>query len=126
MKVRDLEPQVVWNNFEDLNAVPRPSKKEERVIAFIKSYGEKLELDTYVDHVGNVIIKKPATSGMEDRKTVILQAHLDMVHQKNSDTNFDFSSQGINSFVEGEWVKAEGTTLGADNGMGVAEIMSVL
>lgn len=126
MKVRDLEPQVVWNNFEDLNAVPRPSKKEERVIAFIKSYGEKLELDTYVDHVGNVIIKKPATSGMEDRKTVILQAHLDMVHQKNSDTNFDFSSQGINSFVEGEWVKAEGTTLGADNGMGVAAIMSVL
>ena len=126
MNVRELEPQVVWNHFEDLNAVPRPSKKEERVIAFIKAFGENLGLDTYVDATGNVIIKKPASPGMEDRKTVIMQAHLDMVHQKNADTNFDFSSQGIISYVEGEWVKAQGTTLGADNGMGVAAIMSVL
>lgn len=81
-EVRNLEPKSVWNHFEDLNAVPRPSKKEERVIAFAKSFGESLGFDTYVDKVGNVIIRKPATPGMEDRQTIILQAHLDMVHQK--------------------------------------------
>jgi dipeptidase D len=90
MNVRDLSPKEVWNFFEDLNAVPRPSKKEERVIEFVKVFGEDLNLPTYVDPAGNVIIKKPATSGMEDRKTVILQSHLDMVHQKNAETNFDF------------------------------------
>ncbi len=125
-EIRNLEPKAVWNHFEDLNAVPRPSKKEERVIAFAKNVGESLGLDTYVDAVGNVIIKKPASAGMEDRKTVILQAHLDMVHQKNADTNFDFDSQGIQSYIDGDWVKARGTTLGADNGMGVAAIMTVL
>ncbi len=90
MNVRDLSPSPVWNNFENLNAVPRPSKKEEKVIQFIKNFGENLSLETYVDKAGNVIIKKPATKGMESKKTVILQSHLDMVHQKNSDTNFDF------------------------------------
>lgn len=125
-EVRNLEPKSVWNHFEDLNAVPRPSKKEERVIEFAKNFGESLKLDTYVDPVGNVIIKKPASAGMEDRKTVILQAHLDMVHQKNADTEFDFDTQGIQSYIEGEWVKAKGTTLGADNGMGVAAIMALL
>ncbi|MCB9196910.1 MAG: aminoacyl-histidine dipeptidase [Flavobacteriales bacterium] len=126
MSVRNLEPLVIWNHFEDLNAVPRPSKKEERVIAFMKAFGENLGLDTYVDHVGNVIIKKPATSGMEDRQTVILQSHLDMVHQKNADTDFDFDTMGIQSYIDGEWVKAKGTTLGADNGMGAAAAMSIL
>lgn len=126
MNVRDLEPKAVWNHFEDLNAVPRASKKEEQVIAFAKKFGEDLGLPTYVDHVGNVIIKKPATPGMEDRKTVILQSHLDMVHQKNADTDFDFATQGIQSYIDGEWVKAKGTTLGADNGMGVAAIMTLL
>jgi dipeptidase D len=125
-ETRDLEPQSVWNHFEDLNAVPRPSKKEERVIEFARSFGESLALDTYVDPVGNVIIKKPASAGMEDRKTVILQAHLDMVHQKNAETEFDFDTQGIQSYIDGEWVKARGTTLGADNGMGVAAIMAVM
>ena len=95
MKVRELSPKEVWNNFEDLNAVPRPSKKEERVINFIKCFGLAHELSTYVDASGNVIIKKPASKGMENRKTVILQSHLDMVHQKNADTIFDFNTQGI-------------------------------
>lgn len=125
-EIRNLEPKTVWNNFADLNAVPRPSKKEERVIAFMVEFGKKLNLETIVDPVGNVIIKKPATSGMENKKTVVMQSHLDMVHQKNSDTLFDFDSQGIEMYVDGDWVTAKGTTLGADNGLGVAAIMSVL
>lgn len=126
MTVRELEPKALWNKFADLNAVPRPSKKEERVITFMKSFGENLGLETFVDSVGNVIIKKPATKGMEDRATVVMQSHLDMVHQKNNDTNFDFDKQGIEMRIEGDWVKAKGTTLGADNGLGVATIMAIL
>ncbi len=121
-----LEPKPIWENFSALNDVPRPSKKEERVIEFIKNFGENLGLETFVDPTGNVVIKKPATQGKEDRPTVILQSHLDMVHQKNADTVFDFDNQGIRSFIDGEWVTAEGTTLGADNGIGVASIMSLL
>ena len=124
--IRQLEPSTVWNHFCDLNAVPRPSKKEERVIEFIKSFGESLNLDTSVDHAGNVIIRKPATAGKEQSKTVVLQSHLDMVHQKNADTEFDFDSQGIQMRIEDDWVKANGTTLGADNGLGVAASMAVL
>ena len=124
--IRQLAPQAMWNNFADLNAVPRPSKKEEKVIQFIKSFGENLGLPTYVDEVGNVIIKKPATQGMEDRVTIVLQSHLDMVHQKNVDTIFDFDTQGIEMWVDGDWVRAKGTTLGADNGIGVASIMTLL
>ncbi|MBA6155290.1 aminoacyl-histidine dipeptidase [Tenacibaculum sp. S7007] len=124
--IKNLEPKAVWKNFADLNAVPRPSKKEERVIQFMVDFGKNLNLETIVDNVGNVIIRKPASSGMEDRKTVVMQSHLDMVHQKNSDTVFDFDTEGIKMFVDGDWVKAEGTTLGADNGLGVASIMGVL
>ena len=124
--IRKLEPSVVWNNFCDLNAVPRPSKKEERVIEFIKSFGESLKLDTRVDQAGNVIIKKPATAGKEQSPKVVMQSHLDMVHQKNADTEFDFDAQGIQMQVDGDWVRAKGTTLGADNGLGVAAIMSIL
>ncbi|WP_298780844.1 aminoacyl-histidine dipeptidase [uncultured Polaribacter sp.] len=124
--IRNLEPKTVWNHFADLNAVPRPSKKEERVIQFMVNFGKKLNLETFVDKVGNVIIKKPATTGMENRKTVVIQGHLDMVHQKNSDTVFDFDKEGIKMFIDNDWVKAEGTTLGADNGLGVAAIMAVL
>jgi len=124
--IKQLEPTELWGNFADLNAIPRPSKKEERVIAFIKAFGEKLQLPTLVDEVGNVIIKKPSSAGMEDRLTIILQSHLDMVHQKNADTVFDFDTQGIIMTVHGDWVKAEGTTLGADNGIGVATIMTLL
>lgn len=123
--VRELEPKAVWNNFEDLNAVPRPSKREEKVIAFIENFAKRLNLDYEVDAVGNVIIRKPASPGMENRRPVVLQSHLDMVHQKNADTDFDFETMGIQSYIDGEWVKAKGTTLGADNGMGVAAIMTV-
>jgi dipeptidase D len=124
--IRNLEPKNLWTNFADLNEVPRGSKKEERVITFMKNFGEKLGLETLEDEVGNVIIRKPATKGMENRKSVVLQSHLDMVHQKNNDTQFDFDTQGIDMFVDGDWVKAKGTTLGADNGLGVASIMSIL
>ena len=126
MELSQLEPQIIWKNFAALNSVPRPSKMEEKVIEFIKNFGEKLNLETTVDEVGNVIIKKPATAGMEDRKPIVMQSHLDMVCQKNSDVNFDFETQGIQMEVDGDWVKAKGTTLGADNGLGVASIMSVL
>jgi dipeptidase D len=124
--IRDLAPKEVWNMFADLNAVPRPSKKEARVIQFMVDFGKKLNLETFVDKVGNVIIQKPATKGLEDRKTVVLQSHLDMVHQKNSETVFDFEKEGIKMLVAGDWVTADGTTLGADNGLGVASIMAVL
>lgn len=125
-EIRNLQPQSLWNHFADLNAVPRPSKKEERVIAFVKAFGEGLGLETIVDHIGNVIIKKPASLGLEHRPIVVLQSHLDMVHQKNNDTDFDFDTQGIKMLVDGDWVKAQGTTLGADNGIGVAAIMALL
>lgn len=126
MELSNIEPQIIWKNFSKLNAVPRPSKKEEKVIAFIKEFGENLGLETTVDEVGNVIIKKPATAGMENRKSIVMQSHLDMVCQKNNDVNFDFETQGIQMEVDGDWVKAKGTTLGADNGLGVATIMSIL
>lgn len=125
-EIRNLEPKALWNHFSDLNAVPRASKKEERVIAFMKNFGEKLGLETLVDEVGNVIIRKPATPTMENRKMVVMQSHLDMVHQKNTDTDFDFDTQGIEMYIDGDWVRARGTTLGADNGIGVATIMAVL
>lgn len=125
-EVRNLEPKALWNKFADLNAVPRPSKKEERVIQFMKDFGANLGLETIEDEVGNVIIRKPATAGLEDRKMVVMQSHLDMVHQKNSDTDFDFDTQGIEMYIDGDWVRAKGTTLGADNGLGVATIMAVL
>ena len=125
-EIRELEPKQLWNKFADLNAVPRASKKEERVIAFMKDFGAKLGLETIEDEVGNVIIKKPATLGMENRVTIAMQSHLDMVHQKNADTDFDFATQGIEMYVDGDWVRAKGTTLGADNGLGVATIMAIL
>jgi len=125
-EVRKLQPEIVWNKFADLNAVPRPSKKEERVIQFMLDFGASIGLETFKDAVGNVIIRKPAFKGMENRKMVTLQSHLDMVHQKNTDTTFNFNTQGIQMLIENDWVKADGTTLGADNGLGVAAIMALL
>ncbi len=125
-EIRLLEPVELWSNFVDLNAVPRGSKKEDKVVKFMVDFGNNLNLKTIVDPVGNVIIKKPASKGFENRKTVVLQSHLDMVHQKNSDTVFDFDNDGIKMKIEGDWVKADGTTLGADNGLGVAAIMAIL
>jgi len=125
-QIRQLEPSAPWNYFADLNAVPRPSKREERVAKFMVDFGKSLGLEVLTDTIGNVIIKKPASPGREKSPVVILQAHLDMVHQKNEDTRFDFEKQGIEMYVDGDWVKARGTTLGADNGLGVASIMTVL
>ncbi len=125
-EIRNLEPKALWNKFADLNAVPRPSKTEERVIQFMKDFGNSLGLETFEDEIRNVIIRKPATVGMENRKALVLQGHLDMVHQKNGDTVFDFDTQGIDMYVDGDWVRARGTTLGADNGLGVAMIMTIL
>ena len=124
--ISQIDPTVIWKHFSNLNAVPRPSKKEERVIAFMIDFGASLGLETLKDSVGNVVIRKPASPGMENRKTIVLQAHLDMVHQKNNATQFNFDTQGIEMFVDGDWVRARGTTLGADNGLGVAAIMGIL
>ncbi len=125
-EILNLEPKALWKNFYSLTQIPRPSKKEEKVTAFLKKFGEDLGLETKVDEVGNVIIKKPATEGMENRKGVILQGHIDMVPQKNSDVEHDFEKDPIDAYIDGEWVTAKGTTLGADNGMGVAAAMTVL
>ncbi|QNR24239.1 aminoacyl-histidine dipeptidase [Croceimicrobium hydrocarbonivorans] len=125
-EIRNLEPQSVWGHFADLNSVPRPSKKEEKVQAFMIDFAKSQGLEWKQDEIGNILVSKPASAGMEDRKKVVLQAHLDMVCQKNKDTDFDFKTQGINMYIDGEWVKARGTTLGADNGIGVASIMAVL
>ena len=126
MEVKNLEPKALWGHFADLNEVPRPSKKEERVIQFMLDFGKKLGLETIEDRIHNVIIRKPATPGMENRQKIVMQSHLDMVHQKNADTVFDFDQQGIEMLIDGDWVRANGTTLGADNGIGVAAIMAVL
>jgi dipeptidase D len=125
-EIKNLEPKQVWGNFYEITQIPRPSKKEQRIIEYMKKFGENLGLKTIVDEVGNVIIKKPATKGMENRTGIILQGHLDMVPQKNSDTKHDFEKDPIQPYVDGEWVKAKGTTLGADNGMGVAAAMAIL
>jgi dipeptidase D len=125
-QIAQLEPKEIWSNFVALNEIPRPSKKEEKVRQFMLDFGKKLGLETFEDKIGNVIIKKPATPGMENRKTVALQSHLDMVPQKNKDKEHDFEKDGIDMLIDGEWVTADGTTLGADNGIGVAAIMGLL
>ena len=126
MTVKDLKPSVVWNNFHALTRIPRPSKKEFRAVEYLYEFGKSLGLETVKDEIGNIIIRKPATPGMENRKGVILQGHCDMVPQKNPDVEHDFEKDPIETWIDGEWVKAKGTTLGADNGIGVAMAMSVL
>lgn len=125
-EITKLNPQGVWKNFYSLTQIPRPSKHEAKVVAFVKEFGEKLGLETVVDEIGNVIIRKPATPGMENRKGVILQGHLDMVPQKNNEKVHDFTKDPIETIIDGEWVRANQTTLGADNGMGCAAAMAVL
>lgn len=125
-KIKDLSPVEVWKHFHTLTQIPRPSKKEAEIMAYMLKFGEELGLETIKDEVGNIIIKKPATPGMEDRKGVVLQGHLDMVPQKNSNKDFDFEKDPIEALIDGEWVSANGTTLGADNGIGVAAAMAVL
>ena len=115
MEKKDLKPAGVFHYFEEICQVPRPSKKEEKIIAYLKAFGEKHKLETKVDEAGNVLIKKPATPGMENRKTVVLQSHIDMVCEKNNDVKHDFLTDPIETEIDGEWLKAKGTTLGADN-----------
>ena len=124
--VEGMEPQSFWQNFYALTQVPRPSHHEEQVSAFLAKFGEDLGLETTVDDVGNVLIRKPATKGMEDRQGVVLQAHMDMVAQKTSDSTHDFLTDPIEAYVADGWVKAADTTLGADDGSGVALIMTLL
>lgn len=121
-----LYPAPLWNHFEDLCSFPHPSKHEEKIREHIVNWAKSKGLETIVDQVGNVIIRKPATPGMENRKGIVLQGHIDMVPQKNSDTAHDFEKDPITPWIDGEWVKAKGTTLGADNGIGVAAAMAVL
>jgi dipeptidase D len=124
--IKSLKPEALWGIFHELNLIPRPSKKEEKAIAYAKSFGEKLGLETIVDTAGNVIIRKPASAGMENRMGVVMQGHLDMVPQKNADKKHDFDTDPIETIVDGEWVRANGTTLGADNGIGVAAALAVM
>ena len=126
MTIQELQPSGIWKNFHSLTQIPRPSKKEAKVIAFMKQWGEDHGLETMVDDCGNVIMRKPATPGMENRKGVILQAHLDMVPQKNDGNPHDFENDPIETHIEDGWVKANGTTLGADDGLGAAAAMAVL
>ena len=121
-----LEPQSVFDCFAQVNQVPRPSKREEKMIEFLRQFGKGLGLETEVDETGNVVIRKAATPGYENRKTVILQSHMDMVCEKNKDVDFDFEHDAIQTYVDGEWLKAKGTTLGADDGIGVAMEMALL
>ena len=124
--MKTLQPIALWNYFHEINQIPRPSKKEERIIAYLKAFGEKNNLSTKTDTVGNVLICKPATKGYESRKTIILQAHIDMVCEKNSDVDFNFETDAIQTYIDGDWVKAKGTTLGADNGIGMSMMLAVL
>ncbi|HBL73971.1 MAG: cytosol nonspecific dipeptidase [Bacteroidetes bacterium GWF2_42_66] len=124
--IRNLEPKALWENFYQLTQIPRPSHHEERIQEYVFNFGKKLGLETIKDEAGNIIIRKPATPGMENRKGVIFQGHLDMVPQKNSDKVHDFVNDPIEAYIDGEWVTANGTTLGADNGIGVSTALTIL
>ena len=125
-KLDKLQPQPIWNYFEDICQIPRPSRKEEKIRQFLLDFATKNNLDSKTDEAGNVLITKPATAGRENTATVVLQSHLDMVCEKNSDKSFNFDTDAIIPVIDGEWVKADGTTLGSDNGIGIAAQMAVL
>jgi dipeptidase D len=125
-KISQLEPNGIWANFENICNVPRPSRKEEKIIAFIEAFAATNKLDCKKDKVGNILISKPASPGFENRKKVVLQSHLDMVCEKNSDVVHDFENDPIKPYIDGEWVRAEGTTLGADCGIGIAAQLAIL
>ena len=124
--IRNFEPQLLWQYFDDICKVPRPSKKEEQIIQFLKDFGAQHQLETLQDETGNILIRKNAIKGYEDKPSVVLQSHMDMVCEKNSDVDFDFDKDAIIPVVDGEWVKAKGTTLGADDGIGVAAQLALL
>jgi dipeptidase D len=124
--IRKLEPEPLWSYFHEITQIPHPSKKEKKLVEYMVEFGRENNLETTVDNTGNVIMRKPATKDMENRKGVIIQTHLDMVPQKNSDKQHDFEKDPIETITDGDWVKANGTTLGSDNGIGVAAAMTVL
>ena len=124
--IRQLEPKLLWQNFYSITQVPRPSHKKDEIGAFLENFGKSLGLETLRDEIGNVLVRKPATPGMENRKAIVLQAHMDMVPQKNSNVPHDFQKDPIDAYIDGEWVTARDTTLGADNGIGLAAAMSIL
>ena len=126
MTIKDLQPKIVFDNFYGITRQPRPSKHEEKIRAYLLNWGKSRGIETFADETGNVIMRVPATPGYEDRKGVILQGHMDMVPQKNADKVHNFETDPIETWVDGEWLKAKGTTLGADNGLGVAMALSVL
>ena len=126
MTIKDLEPSAIWGYFYDITQIPRPSKKEEKIRAYLLDFAKKFNLQAKQDKVGNILITKPATPGKEDLPTIILQSHVDMVCEKNSDIEHDFDNDPIETIIDGDWVKANGTTLGADNGIGVAAQLAVL
>jgi len=124
--IRQLEPKALWQHFYSLTQVPRPSGKKEPIGTFLENYGKSLGLETLRDEIGNVLVRKPATPGMENRKAVVLQSHMDMVPQKNSNVAHNFETDTIKAYIDGDWVTAKDTTLGADNGIGVAAAMAIL
>ncbi len=126
MTIRDLEPKLIWEQFDDITRVPRPSKREEKIIEWLVAFAQKHNIEYQKDDTGNVVMRMPATAGYEDRPTIILQSHMDMVCEKNSDVEFDFDNDPIRTRIDGEWVRAEGTTLGADCGIGMAAALAVL
>ena len=125
-EILNLKPERVWYYFNEICKIPRPSKKEEKIIQWLLDFGKKQNLETIKDEVGNVLIRKPATKGKEKSKTIVLQSHIDMVCEKNAETNHDFDKDSIIPIMDGEWVKAKGTTLGADDGIGMAAQLAVL
>jgi len=125
-EILKLEPAKMWKYFHEITQVPRPSKKEEQIRKYLVDFGKKFNLETIVDEVGNVLIRKDATAGMQGHKTVVLQSHMDMVCEKNSDIEFDFNKDAIKTYIEDGWVKAKGTTLGADDGIGIAASLAIL
>ena len=126
MTIRDLEPKLIWEQFDDITRVPRPSKREEKIIEWLVAFAQKHNIEYQKDDTGNVVMRMPATAGYEDRPAIILQSHMDMVCEKNSDVEFDFDNDPIRTRIDGEWVRAEGTTLGADCGIGMAAALAVL
>ena len=125
-EIKNLKPEIVWRNFDLLTQVPRPSGHLEKVQQFLLDFAEKVGVEAFKDPANNIVMKKPATPGMENRKTVLLQAHMDMVPQKTPDSQHDFVDDPIQTWIDGEWVKAKGTTLGSDDGMGIAAIMAIM
>ncbi len=126
MTIRDLQPKLIWEIFDDITRVPRPSKREEKIGAFLVEFAKSHNLEYQCDAIGNIVIRKGASAGFEARPTVVLQAHTDMVCEKNSDKVFDFDNDAIQTYIDGEWVKADGTTLGADDGIGIAAALALL